>query len=46
MRLRTNNTLHSYIHSGVFQTLNRTKRNKRSKKSKSKSRRRRRFKNY
>ena len=35
-----NHTLHSYIHSGVFQTLNKTKINKRSKsKSKSKTKR-------
>ena len=42
MRMR-NNTLHSYIHSGVYQTLNKTKRNKRSK---NKSKRRKRVKIY
>jgi hypothetical protein len=45
MRIK-NNTLHSYIHSGVFQTLNKSKKNKRSKRSRSKSRRRKRFRTY
>ena len=45
MRMK-NNTLHSYIHSGVFQTLNKSKKNKRSKRSRSKSRRRKRFRTY
>lgn len=44
-----NNTLHSYIHSGYYQTVNKTKKNKRSKnksKSKSKSKRRKKFRIY
>ena len=45
MRIKKN-TLHSYIHSGVFQTLNKSKKNKRSKRSRSKSRRRKRFRTY
>jgi len=48
MRIK-NNTLHSYIHSGVFQTLNKTpinKRTKRSKTKRSKTKRRNTFRTY
>ena len=39
MRMKMKNTLHSYIHSGLYQTINKTKRNRKNRSKKSRRRR-------